>query len=1228
MANVKRSSVLDVLSGKAKGSGKLSPSATILAAHLSRGAPSGKASGEGAIGGDGGGPNLAEGLKKFGTSTLNALSVPGAVVTTSLTNAIRGSRGEDLISWKNLGGTFRGDKFAGGRVLNETLGLGDNRWLGLATDIALDPLWVVGIGALTAPAKLSRGANEVARAARFEKLKEARRVEEAFAELAPQIGKGDPTVVSRMSDLAVRSTMASQGARASGVVPSLRLGMGAKRVDGVRTLRGVRVPLWYKPIMKRDPAKLASGRFNLSPVAATLSRAQDRARGLQNLRMSELDKAIKEIGNVDEAVLARVGQIMLAANDDARGAQDLIAQLRAMGIWDKTHDDVLELFSRTGREQADQLGWITHAEQGKKMEAFLKERFDATTPFLAAAADAANAVDSQMTRAVETIRQTKQARVEKAAAQVELEVARIEQQAADIRTAADMMTANATRAERELESVRAQLAARYNDPKYARTLVKSNRGRRLRGWSPKDEAQARTQQRRTALRNRERALARQAEAQRQAATEMTRQAETAAKLATKSVKKLNTKANRQITKIVDRFAKVERDTIEQFTKRKKALSTQLASLAKDTDNAIASEARVFAQNENLTEFTQGRRMEMQTNKDGTRKLAPLKKKPAVMSVQEIHEKAIALMNRGDYIQHAPNPEMMEEVRDFMNARRAQGIDVSDIEGNKFPGATKAQKKRTAKNPFTLITEDQNIELMIKAGIPADEAQLITDRLAAMFEFSKEAVPFAKKNMPGITWRPDINAYSIVSSRERQQYDMLLKRSFIESFQEAFPLADDYQGMWDDLIKEYNTKRIPGSPAQLLGYAKVKRGDKKVPGDVPRIQLATAWMKAYFTVLNPGHFFMNIFGSFVNDLILGNRRHLATGWKGHVPGGEPWKMGQMDLNSPVMKKVYKIGDQEFTGYQLGTYARLSGLGIGYTQAEIEMVAHIFEGTSRANGVARLMNKLNMDRENADRVWSWINHMKGGDGPLEAAAKVIRTKFDYNAATHFERIWMRNLFLFYTWMKNNLILQGQGVLARPGIYSTMNHIENTRPKDPGEPSWWKEAGGLYTPYGLLTFGNPLADVYKYEASQENFRKNILGAMTPFISSPLQLATNQDFFTGGELSKFADQNVPSPAGYVLNPLGIGQPSRAQADGERSPAIPWYLAKVLKDFSGPYGSTLATLTSRPDNEASPMHALMPRFLGARINPEEPEKWQRSLKARQTRKKADATRKRNYEKP
>jgi hypothetical protein len=392
-------------------------------------------------------------------------------------------------------------------------------------------------------------------------------------------------------------------------------------------------------------------------------------------------------------------------------------------------------------------------------------------------------------------------------------------------------------------------------------------------------------------------------------------------------------------------------------------------------------------------------------------------------------------------------------------------------------------------------------------------------------------------------------------------------------------------------------------------------------------------------MNPGHYVANAAGQFMANLITLGLGGALRGLKGAVPGDDMRHLAYLGtkhgpdgelvqgVDRAALERTYKVGKQEMSGWEIALGARLSGLGMGFTQTDIQSFLNLSKG-SGTKRVRNIMQTFNMRREDAMRIRTWLEHVRRGDDFFTAGAKTIRTHFDYDALTDVERIWMRNLMLFYTWFKNNMVLQGYGVVARPGLYSTLAHYEHSRPKFANEPEWWKHAGGVYTPLGLLTWGNPLAELHKVNLDPDNVRQVTLGGGNPFFRMPVEILMNRNNFTGGEVYKFQGQNVPHWAPAILDSLGVpGIPqSRMRADDETtSPSMDAGLAHLLGGFTGPQGGMLQAGLG-PEQEGSAALSILSKLSGLRLQQNQPEKFERSAKAKETKKKGDRTRKRNYE--
>ncbi len=101
------------------------------------------------------------------------------------------------------------------------------------------------------------------------------------------------------------------------------------------------------------------------------------------------------------------------------------------------------------------------------------------------------------------------------------------------------------------------------------------------------------------------------------------------------------------------------------------------------------------------------------------------------------------------------------------------------------------------------------------------------------------------------------------------------------------------------------------------------------------------------------------------------------------------------------------------------------------------------------------------------------------------------------------------------------------------------------------------------------------------------------------------------------------------MLDSLGVpGIPkSRQRAeDDEAMPAWNASLVHLLSSFTGPQGGLLQTSIGGPEQEGASNLSVLSKLAGLRLQPNQPEKFERSAKARESKKKADKTRKRNYE--
>jgi hypothetical protein len=110
------------------------------------------------------------------------------------------------------------------------------------------------------------------------------------------------------------------------------------------------------------------------------------------------------------------------------------------------------------------------------------------------------------------------------------------------------------------------------------------------------------------------------------------------------------------------------------------------------------------------------------------------------------------------------------------------------------------------------------------------------------------------------------------------------------------------------------------------------------------------------------------------------------------------------------------------------------------------------------------------ENNAKLAHFINKMKKGMSEEEARASVNKYLFDYTALTPFERDVMRTIIPFYSWMRFNIPLQVEAMIANPQKYGRIakliNNLEqmSADQRDLTTPDYFEELHAIRTPKAI--------------------------------------------------------------------------------------------------------------------------------------------------------------------
>lgn len=534
--------------------------------------------------------------------------------------------------------------------------------------------------------------------------------------------------------------------------------------------------------------------------------------------------------------------------------------------------------------------------------------------------------------------------------------------------------------------------------------------------------------------------------------------------------------------------------------------------------------------------------------------------------------------------YAPQMVTPEIRKAWQEARKTGDMDLSLEQFTAGMGKASPFHERVMGSSYAYMTDDEAVAALTRVGLSDDLAE---NWVRAFNESAPEAARTAK-DPTGLI--PELNLFAAAKQRTKVQTDAILDRQIAALAREA--------GILPDKI----TKAVAALKVE-------ERGIIAGSGIGNAVQRFTTVFKTILTTVNPSHFVRNATGDMWNAAIEKNLRHAGSGaW--HAKNTY-WKLAKGD--EETLSRAFRVGDQDVTGAELLMESAFLGLGKGYVGSDIGQLLDIFSGGFHDWWGVRHMRNVNVARENAVRMETYTKLRMAGDDPMTAAAKSLRVHFDYSDLTPFEKTVMRNLILFYTWLRRNSMLQVSGIITRPALYNVVRSMEEYRPKLEGEPDYLSKLAMVGIPgLGYANIGLPAEALNRFDLTGENFRQTILGAVNPAIRVPVELGMNQEARSGFPINREGGVPTPHLLAQVLDKLGVDVPEASfRVGGKPEPALPGWMGFLVNQFGGPQAAHAAA-AARSRDPGSPQYGpqeWLERFTGVRVHHDDPAAAARRIK-------------------
>lgn len=298
-----------------------------------------------------------------------------------------------------------------------------------------------------------------------------------------------------------------------------------------------------------------------------------------------------------------------------------------------------------------------------------------------------------------------------------------------------------------------------------------------------------------------------------------------------------------------------------------------------------------------------------------------------------------------------------------------------------------------------------------------------------------------------------------------------------------PGVDD-DGVIQDLTKTFNNKSSNNTPTfEQFKEAVSKNSNGKLPYEDSKIyDVYKRWLNSWkkgLTVYNPGWHIQNFFQN-------KGQNYLALGADALKPQTEARNILKQ-MNGKKAKDVNIFDSKNLKNYssdEIGKLAQEFGVIDGLGE-DIRNARGIFSSLENWIDNTPLMKTLEKNEQTA-RLHHFIEQIKRGNTPEDAAKSVNKYLFDYSDKSKFDKVMGDFVDPFWTFHKNNAKLMYGSMFEHPGKINSIirgtNGLENGIPEEQRQNENSKY-GKIQKPYANFT-DDVNNDQYNYLYKQNMF------------------------------------------------------------------------------------------------------------------------------------------------